>query len=29
MEQLDTMFPENKLTEVEKMDILRMVVKTV
>ena len=29
MEQHDTMFPENKLTEVEKMDILRMAVKTV
>jgi hypothetical protein len=29
MEQHDTMFPDNRLTEVEKMDILRMAVKTV
>jgi hypothetical protein len=29
MEKHDTMFPENKLTELEKMDILRVAVKTV
>jgi hypothetical protein len=29
MEKHDTMFPENKLTEFEKMDILRVAVKTV